>query len=365
MLHPAPQRHPVRFSATGSEYFRVWIVNLLLTVVTFGIYSPWAKVRTLRYFYQHTAIDGHSLDFHGNPRRMFRGMMVVAVFLVVYQYASGFSVWAALVAAAAFCAVWPTLFLAGQRFRLAHTSWRGLRFSFVGDTAGAYRAVGVPLAAFLLPAAGLGVVMGSFGEQDPASELAVLLYGAVLLAVLVAVPYFFYRIKSYQHGAYAMGALRTEFRTTARTFYGVFGAAFGLWLVLVVAAATSVWAGGWRAGFLAVLAVFVLGYWLLIPYVKVRLQNLVWSRTGNRLFRFKSELSVKRFIMLSLKNWLLMVCTLGLYYPWAAVAVRRLRLEAVSLHARMPLNELTAVGASAGDAAGDAAGDLMGLDVGV
>ena len=43
----APTDYPVRFVGTGSEYFRIWIVNLLLTIVTLGIYSAWAKVRRL------------------------------------------------------------------------------------------------------------------------------------------------------------------------------------------------------------------------------------------------------------------------------------------------------------------------------
>ena len=41
---------PVEFSGRGGEYFRIWIVNLVLTILTFGIYSAWAKVRTKRYF---------------------------------------------------------------------------------------------------------------------------------------------------------------------------------------------------------------------------------------------------------------------------------------------------------------------------
>jgi uncharacterized membrane protein YjgN (DUF898 family) len=40
---------PFEFRGTGGEYFRIWIVNLLLTILTLGIYSAWAKVRQLRY----------------------------------------------------------------------------------------------------------------------------------------------------------------------------------------------------------------------------------------------------------------------------------------------------------------------------
>ena len=39
--HAASARAPeqIRFTGSGSEYFGIWIVNLLLTVVTVGIYS--------------------------------------------------------------------------------------------------------------------------------------------------------------------------------------------------------------------------------------------------------------------------------------------------------------------------------------
>lgn len=36
---------PIRFSGKGAEYFRIWIVNLLLTIVTVGLFIPWATVR--------------------------------------------------------------------------------------------------------------------------------------------------------------------------------------------------------------------------------------------------------------------------------------------------------------------------------
>jgi len=33
------------FHGTGREYFKIWIVNLVLTIATLGIYAAWAKVR--------------------------------------------------------------------------------------------------------------------------------------------------------------------------------------------------------------------------------------------------------------------------------------------------------------------------------
>src|SRR5207244_849139 len=42
------------FTGRGSEYFRIWVVNVLLTVITAGIYSAWTKVRKAKYFAQNT-----------------------------------------------------------------------------------------------------------------------------------------------------------------------------------------------------------------------------------------------------------------------------------------------------------------------
>src|SRR5690348_9519846 len=59
---PEPVRRlSIRFSGGGGEYFRIWIVNLLLTIVTLSLYYPWAKVRKLRYFYGNTVVDGQPL----------------------------------------------------------------------------------------------------------------------------------------------------------------------------------------------------------------------------------------------------------------------------------------------------------------
>ncbi|MBA3590853.1 MAG: DUF898 family protein [Methylibium sp.] len=101
-------------------------------------------------------------------------------------------------------------------------------------------------------------------------------------------------------------------------------------------------------------------------YATSRLQNLLWSRTGNADLRFRSDLRFAPLALLTLKNWLLVLLTLGLYWPWAAIAMARLRLEAVSLHTRRPLDELQSEArAASGDAAGDAAADLLGIDLGL
>src|SRR6266404_7232639 len=80
-----PERHPVEFTAHAGEYFRIWIVNLALTIVTLGIYSAWAKVRKRRYFYGHTRIDGESFEYRANPVAILKGRLIaVALFAGFY-----------------------------------------------------------------------------------------------------------------------------------------------------------------------------------------------------------------------------------------------------------------------------------------
>ena len=129
------------FSASGSEYFRIWVVNLLLIVVTLGFYMPFAKARRLQYFYSNTVLGGQAFSFHGDPWRMLRGYVLMLVLFGGYALSGHFSPWAALFFFLLLAALWPALWRSSMRFRLHNTSWRGLRFGFAGTVADAYRAM--------------------------------------------------------------------------------------------------------------------------------------------------------------------------------------------------------------------------------
>src|SRR6202051_3305376 len=80
----APEQ--LHFTGRGSDYFGIWIVNMLLTIVTLGIYSAWAKVRRLKDFYRHTEVAGSSFDFHGRPTRILIGRVIALGMLFAYNY---------------------------------------------------------------------------------------------------------------------------------------------------------------------------------------------------------------------------------------------------------------------------------------
>lgn len=376
--------HPITFTGSGSEYFRIWIVNILLLLVTFGLYYPWAKVRKLRYFHGNTFVAGSPLDFHGNPRQMLRGFLLVSLLMLLYSVAGQVSATAGSIAGLILGLLWPALLRASLQFRLANTSWRGLRFSFTGPLKGAYMVYLTPMLAMggiaALGGLAFAILPKSFGFAAP------FVMGLVILLGMAAmVPYVWWRFKQYQHSHYALGQLQTQFKAGYKDVLGVFlrtgligvlglVAGLGCMILLLVLGAIDMPNRGDRQGmaqvmthlvpvFFGVMLLAQLAQW---PYFTSRMQNLVWTQTGNRQVRFKSHLRLLPLIGLTVKNWVLVILTLGLYWPFAAIALARIKLEAIVVHTRQDPDLLVAQAQNLSqDAAGDLAADLIGIDIGL
>ena len=199
------------FTGTGRDYFRIWIVNVLLTIATLGVYSAWAKVRQLQYFYRNTRVAGASFDYHGNPIAILKGR-VIALGLLVSYYGSGtISPTVRIVAIGLVALVLPWLLARSFRFRFHNSSYRGIRFAFSGSTRSAYWVF------LVLP------VLSVF-------------------TLFTLVPFCHQRIKRYQHANAACGRTGFTFDASVGDFYSIYLVAgllsFGLLTVLGLVAAT-------------------------------------------------------------------------------------------------------------------------------
>jgi uncharacterized membrane protein YjgN (DUF898 family) len=225
--------HPIEFTASGSEYFRIWIVNLALTIVTLGIYSAWAKVRTMKYFYRSTQVAGSVFDYHGSPLAILRGRLIALVLVAGWSGLGYFSPVVALMILLTIAGLMPFLIQRSFRFKLYQSSYRGIRFHFHGTLGNAYRVVLVPIAFFLLPGA-LGVMFGpdSPGEVPEASFAAMVVMASLVVAALV--PRFHHGLKRYQHDNAAFGTTRSAFDVRLRAFYGIYGRVWALVLLLAL-----------------------------------------------------------------------------------------------------------------------------------
>ncbi|HHS92296.1 MAG TPA: DUF898 domain-containing protein, partial [Campylobacterales bacterium] len=128
------------FKGSASEYFRIWIVNIALSILTLGIYSAWAKVRANRYLYANTYLNGSNFEYNADPVRILIGRVVVvsmyAMFVIFSQYLFLFEV-AGVIALIAFL-VMPWLLRQAVCFKLRNTSYRNIPFRYEGKVSDFY-----------------------------------------------------------------------------------------------------------------------------------------------------------------------------------------------------------------------------------
>ncbi len=124
---------PVVFTGRTSEYFGIWIVNLLLSIITLGIYSAWAKVRRKKYFYNNTLIDGVGFDYHANPVAILKGRIIAFVLYLVFVFASQLHPAVSVILSILLFIAIPWIVVRGLKFNARNSSHRGLRFDFDGQ----------------------------------------------------------------------------------------------------------------------------------------------------------------------------------------------------------------------------------------
>ncbi|VAX05201.1 Thymidylate kinase, partial [hydrothermal vent metagenome] len=145
-------RHSFSFTGNAKEYFGIWIVNLFLSVITIGIYTAWAKVRRVRYFYGNTHLDGHNFEYHANPKSILIGRIIVLGFLLLLNVLSAITPFALLLLVP-YLIAFPWIINKSMRFNARVTSYRNIRFNFAGSY---WRAAGVFI---LLPLAFLALLV--------------------------------------------------------------------------------------------------------------------------------------------------------------------------------------------------------------
>ncbi len=126
---------PVRFSGDALEYFGIWIVNFLLSAVTLGVYSAWAKVRNRKYLLRNVTIDGRAFDYHARGRDILVGRCVAVAMIGNWLFALFLvhlpDIARQFLALLPFAAL-PWLINRHLRFNAAMTSWSNVRFRFCG-----------------------------------------------------------------------------------------------------------------------------------------------------------------------------------------------------------------------------------------
>ncbi|MBM3635844.1 MAG: DUF898 domain-containing protein [Alphaproteobacteria bacterium] len=129
---PEFREHSFVFSGGTFTYFKIWIINVLLSIITIRIYSAWAKVRRLRYFYQNITLDGYHFDYHAELVKILIGRFIVVGTLILYNILVAISPFFTILLIG-YIFLLPVIINSSLSFSLRMTSFRDIRFGFRGD----------------------------------------------------------------------------------------------------------------------------------------------------------------------------------------------------------------------------------------
>jgi uncharacterized membrane protein YjgN (DUF898 family) len=228
------------------------------------------------------------------------------------------------------------------------TSWRGIRFGFEGDYAGALRAF-----------------------------VGWALLGALTLGILW--PRSIWEQSRYVLANARYGTERARFTASRSVFYRFCFVTLGLGAALYVGAfvglvglvASSSSEGdevsdetAFLAG-LALGAVFVLVSLVVSAYYRKSWVNASFGGLELGPHRLESALETWPLAGLYLSNFALIVLTLGLYTPWATVRQMQYQLAHLHVVAQGDLDRFAAAAGDATDAIGEEIGDFFDIDFGL
>ncbi|MEP7042422.1 MAG: YjgN family protein [Dokdonella sp.] len=346
---PLPARaaaveQPFEFNGDAREYFRIWVVNLALGIVTLGLYSAWAKVRSERYFYGNTRVAGVPFEYLAKPWPILKGRLIAFALFGGYVLAGQFSLKLQLALAGAIALLTPWLLVRGAAFRARYSSWRGLRFRFEPD----YRQAYVRYLLLAIP---------------------------MLLTLGLLLPYMKFKQKQFFVERHHYGGRAFAFRATAGSFYPPYLIAWAVLVgwVLVISLGLGALMFSASAGHnapppwigLAITLPIYAGYFAVWAFLAAALSNILYNHAELGPHRFRSTLKGSRLFGLYLGNTLAILCTAGLLIPWAKVRLARYRAQCLCLLAGADLADFHAEAGSDIDAIAAEMDGFFDIDIGL
>ncbi len=343
-LPSTPDEIRLQFNGDGLDYFKIWIANTFLTLMTLGVYSAWAKVRKLRYLYRATELANASFDYHADPIKILKGRIVAVILLGVYSALGMVSEFAQIGMALLVMVFVPMLIVRGRRFHLRNTSYRHIRFDFHGTTAGAAAAyVGLPILA--------SMTLG-------------LLY-----------PYVVMQRAKFLLGQSSIGDNRFAFAARTGAFYrtyflGLFALAAAFVIGGSMAGGSIYWAEQEETDALAILAIACTAFALALiylawTYLQVSVTNLTLSCLRCGEITLRSTLRTLPMFWIGISNAMMVIFSFSLYLPWASIRLARYRIESIYVRAPQGLDAMISSTQDPSSAVSEEISELIGMEVGL
>ena len=384
------------FVGSGSEYFKIWIVNVLLTIVTFGLYYPWAKVRNRRYLYANSTLDGRNFEYHATGKQLFLSYLIAMILFIAYIVIQKVSPIGSLLLIIVFFAALPWIILKSMSFNMKMSTFSNVRFDFLGKSKEAYLNYFVyPLALYL--GFIILVVAMTFSKkmtQPLSSILILILFFGMFYFVLYMLSYmkkknseFFINNSRYGQGEFKTNIEIKQLMSIRLKTVGV---------ALLSAIVAIIFVGVIAYGVIgvneiqefqyamdnpdakteqlkvifpligAVYLMILLAVMVAIAYSFTKHREYIYANTilDNEI-EFKSTLEAMPYAWILVSNLILVIITLGFAFPWAKVRVAKTILENTYINAQNGLDGYLTQKEEETSSLGDQIGDAFDIDIGI
>lgn len=332
---------PVEFKGEGFEYFKIWIVNIFLTIITLGIYSAWAKVRNKQYFYGNTFIDGSSFRYTAKPIAILKGRLIALAFFAAYSLLNKFNPILGGVLFIILMTFIPWIIVRSLQFNARNSVYRNIRFNF--DAKAKDAAMVFLVWPILIPFT-LGLIM----------------------------PFIWYKQSQFFVNHSAFGTSNFEFSAGAKDYYkvflNIFLAVIGFGIVFAVIAKVIGVPNSPELQQLFVLIgspFMMLMYLFIFAYSATALGNLFFNASTINAHGFTATLQIPKMAWLYFSNTLGIVLTLGLFIPWAQIRIARYRSESLTLNMSGSMDSFVNAEQEHVSALGEQVGEVFDMDVSI
>lgn len=333
-------RYRFKFHGNAREFFGIWIVNILLTIVTLGAYSAWAKVRQTRYLYGNLEFADSRFQYLAEPKAILRGRLIALILLAPYIYFSYVDPQLAGVIFIGLLLIAPILIVLANRFRFHNTAYRNIRFRFSGTIGEAYMYYTV------LPV------------------FAVFTFGLAIPAVIKAQ-------REFKMNNTAWGA--NYFSTQAS--YGFFYSLMFLLLAVMLISGLALALGfGFLAGMngaLEFLQLFsfvpgMLFYVFILHYFNSSVFQHMLERSEIAGAKFETfQIKPGTYANIQATNLLAIIFTAGLAYPWAKIRSLTYLTENISVLSKVGMEHIVQADTEESNAISEEVANMYELDLGL
>lgn len=310
-----PSLKQIQFHGKASEYFGIWLVNILLTILTLGLYSPWAKVRRINYMLGNIDLNGHRFKYLAKPLNILKGR-IIAIILMGLLFAGLNLVQQSTIDLGLFLHV-PAMVIAYLIFDilLAVLVWKGLQFSF--------RMVSYRNVQFSFHGSYKDTLL-SFFIYPILAFLSLGLLGPFALRYFVN---FIANNVKYGELEFRSNLSTNDCLTPFVTLFLAWSVCFIIPTASLVYMSLSVQNNPELIHailFLAAYLSFLFGIFIVNAITSATTRNLIVNnaKLGEASY-FNSTISIPKVVFITLTNTLAIFCSLGMATPWAQIRKQR------------------------------------------